>query len=213
MTLTLLVLAGVAAVLDWLAVDQRRFRLEYLLKPLTLVLLIAAAASADLGAAGPWVVAALVFGLLGDIALLLADEATERPFLIGVGAFLVGHILYVVGFLRHGVRGIDLLAGLLIAAGLAGLTLAPVLRGAARAGGQQFATLVAVYAGLLALMTVFAVGTAAISTAIGGVLFLVSDTMLARQRFVAPLARGPLIVIATYHLAQFLIVVGLIRSL
>ena len=61
-----------------------------------------------------------------------------------------------------------------------------------------------------AAMTVLAAGTQHVLTAIGGLLFLVSDTTLARNRFVARVPHGDLLVHVTYHLAQFLIVLGLV---
>jgi uncharacterized membrane protein YhhN len=211
-TVTLLVVAAVVAVGDWAAVQLRLFRIEFLLKPLTLTLLIAAAATAQLGVLKPWVIAALVFGLLGDVGLLLSREGrSDPPFMIGLGAFLLGHICYIVAFVRVGVRGLDVLAGLLVVAGVAALTLPRVLRGAARSAGRPFAGIVAGYAGLLSAMTVLGVGTGIVATAIGAVLFLGSDTLIARERFVAKVPHGPLLVIVSYHLAQFLIVIGLIR--
>lgn len=50
MTAGLFVAAVVVAVGDWIAVAQRRFRVERVLKPATLLLLVLAAAGADLGA-------------------------------------------------------------------------------------------------------------------------------------------------------------------
>ena len=145
--------------------------------------------------------------------MLAGDGEPDLPFVAGLGAFLVGHVCYVVAFVRAGVHGLPLLAGVLVVGGIAGLSLPQVLRGAARAVGRSFAGVVAVYAGVLAVMAVFAAGTQLVATAIGGVAFLVSDTLIARERFVAPVPRGPLAVIVTYHLAQFLIVLGLVRSL
>jgi len=208
----LLVLAALVAVGDWVAVELRLFRIEYVLKPLTLALLVAAAATADLGDPKPWVVAALALGLLGDVGLMLSDGSPDLPFLAGLGAFLLGHVCYVIAFLFAGVRGLDLLAGLLVAAGIAALALPPVLRGAARSAGRPFAAVVAGYALFLAAMTTLAVGTAQLAVAAGGALFLVSDTLIARERFVARLPHGDLAVIVTYHLAQGLILVGLIAA-
>lgn len=213
MTVTLLVLGAIAAVADWVAAQQRLFRLEYGLKPLPLLLLILAAASADLGAAQPWIVAGLVFGLLGDVALMIADDdRADAAFVAGLAAFLAGHICYIVGFARTGVRFLDLLAGLLVVVGVAGLALPQILRGAARTAGRRFAAVVGAYAAVLGGMSVLAAGTGIAVTAIGGVLFLASDTLLARQRFVAHIKHGPVLVIVTYHLAQFLIVIGLARA-
>lgn len=208
----LLVVAAVVAVGDWAAVHWRLFRLEYLLKPLTLALLVAAASVADLGAAQPWVITALALGLLGDVGLMLSRGDTDPPFLAGLGAFLLGHVAYLVAFAVTGLRGIDLLAGLLVSAGVAAAFLPPVLRGAARTAGRPFAGVVSAYALLLAAMATLAVGTGIVATAVGGVLFLISDTLIARQRFVARMRHGDLLVMVTYHLAQALILIGLIAA-
>ena len=214
MTVTFLVLTGCAAVLDWAAVQLRLFRIEYVFKPATLVLLIAAAAVADLGPAQPWVLVGLALGLAGDIALMLSNkDKTDLPFLLGLGSFLVGHGAYIVGFVRQGVRAIDVLAGLLVVLGLFALVLPTVLRGAAARAGRAFAALVGLYAAAVGAMTVTAIGTGLIAPAIGGVLFALSDTTLGYQRFVQKVKHGDLFVIVTYHVAQYLFVVGLIRSL
>lgn len=212
MTVTLLVVAAGIAIGDWIAVHLRLFRIEYALKPLTLAVLVAAAATADLGDPKPWVVAALVLGLVGDVGLMLSDGSSDGPFLAGLGAFLLGHVAYLVAFGIAGVRGIDVLAGFLIALGVAALALPPVLRGAARAAGRPFAVLVAGYAAVLAAMTTLAVGTGLLATAAGGALFLISDTLIARQRFVARIPHGDVLVMVTYHLAQALILIGLITA-
>jgi uncharacterized membrane protein YhhN len=218
MTVGFLILAGAVAVSDWFAVSRRLYRIEYLAKPLTLVLLIVAACFADLGATKPWVLAALGLGLLGDIALLFTDEnrpadaaQPDVPFLVGLGCFLLGHIAYVIAFTRHGLHPIQLLAGGLVVVGAAVLALPKILRGARKQGGRELAVVVAGYAALLGSMTVLGFGTAAVVTAIGALLFLLSDLTLAWGRFVQPLLRGPVIVAVTYHLAQLLIVIGLIR--
>lgn len=212
LTVTLLVLAGVVAVGDWLAVWQRLFRVEYLLKPATLALLVAAAVTADLGVAKPWVVAALVLGLLGDVGLMLsADDRPDRPFLLGLGAFLLGHLCYIVGFSRVGLRGVDVLAGVLIVAGIAGLALPRVLRGAARTAGRSLAVVVGGYAAVLAAMAVLGIGTGHVATAIGAALFLTSDALIARTRFVGRLPHADLLVIVSYHVGQALILIGLLR--
>jgi uncharacterized membrane protein YhhN len=211
-TVTLLIVAAVLAVGDWVAVHLRLFRLEYVLKPATMAVLVAAAVVADLGVAQPWVVAALGFGLLGDVGLMLSEGRTDPPFIAGLAAFLIGHIWYVIAFTRVGLRGLAVLAGVLMVVGIAGLALPAVLRGAATSAGRGFALVVAGYSAVLSAMTVLGVGTGLVATAIGAVLFLCSDTLIARDRFVERVPSGPLLVIVTYHLAQFLILIGLIRA-
>jgi uncharacterized membrane protein YhhN len=68
---------------------------------------------------------------------------------------------------------------------------------------------VAFYALVLAAMTVDGVGTGIVATAVGAVLFLCSDAMIARERFVAPVPHAKLLIIVSYHVAQFLILIGL----
>jgi uncharacterized membrane protein YhhN len=211
-TLALLIVAAVLAVGDWLAVHFRLYRIEFVLKPATLALLVAVAAINDLGTVKPWVIAALALGLLGDVGLMLSKGHSDPPFIAGLVAFMLGHVAYIVAFTRLGVHGVDLVAGGLIVAGIAGLAVPAVLRGAARTSGPPFALVVAGYAGVLASMTVLGVGTACIPIAVGTVLFLISDTLIARERFVRQLPLGGLLIIVTYHLAQFLILIGFLRA-
>jgi uncharacterized membrane protein YhhN len=208
----LLIAAGVVAIVDWIAVYRRLFRVECVAKPLTLLLLLIAAATADLGPAHLWIVAALACGLVGDTALLFdRPDGSDLPFLCGLGAFLVGHVFYMVGFLRAGQHAGGLLVGAVVVVAVVALTLRPVLRGAARQAGRGFAALVAAYAGALGAMAVLGAGTGLALTGCGAVLFLVSDVALAWNRFVRELPHGPLLVIVTYHVGQALIVLGLVR--
>ncbi|GAB2485092.1 lysoplasmalogenase [Jatrophihabitans fulvus] len=214
MPVILLIVAGVLAVGDWAAVHRRLFRLEFVLKPATLGVLLAAAVVADLGPAHPWIVAGLALGLVGDVAIALADNVSDPDpldprFLTGLVSFLLGHLAYVVGFVRTGVHPLPLLAGLLVAAGIGGLTLPPVLRRAAGDGGAPLVAAVAVYGAVVAAMAGFGSGTQVVLVALGGVLFVVSDAVIARERFVARSAHGPVLIAVTYHLAQFAIVLGL----
>lgn len=217
MTVAFLVAAGVVAVGDWFAVSRHWQRIEYVAKPLTLALIALAACFADLGETKPWVLAALVLSLLGDVALLFTDDSRpvgaaqlDVPFLIGLGSFLVGHIAFAIAFTRHGLHPVQLLAGALVVVGAATLALPRILRGAREEGGPPLTAAVVGYAGVLSAMVALGFGTAAVATAIGALLFLASDLSLAWGRFVQPLLRGPVIVAATYHLAQALIVIGLI---
>ncbi len=82
------------ALLDWAATWFGKFRLMYFTKPATLFLLFLWAFSAS-----HWQGEMLYFGvglvfcLAGDILLMLRS----RFFLIGLGAFLVGQVWYMVG--------------------------------------------------------------------------------------------------------------------
>ena len=98
---TLITMAAVAAVVDWVAVARDDDRLEFAAKPAVLALLTAAAAllpdaHTELVDRRWWFVAALAFCLLGDILLMLPRDL----FVPGLLAFLTGHVLFIVGLLQ-----------------------------------------------------------------------------------------------------------------
>jgi uncharacterized membrane protein YhhN len=214
-TTAFFVLTGLSAVGDWFAVHRRLYRLEFILKPLTLVFLVAAASTADLYFLKGWVVAALVFGLLGDIGLMVSrdkNSGPDAPFMLGLGSFLVGHVCYIAAFVRLHIDGLHVAAGALMVLGVAVLTLPDVLSGAKRLGGQELAAVVALYATALSAMTVLSIGTGLLMAALGGMLFLASDTLIAHERFATPVPQSKLLIIVSYHAAQVLIVLGLIHA-
>lgn len=131
---------------------------------------------------------------LGDALLLDKD----RYFLHGLGAFLIGHIWFIalVG-LNTGVSVPALLFGVALAAGMLTL-LWPGLR-------PKLRLPVALYA--LALAGVLGVAAPGGSLA-GAAVFMLSDTILAWNRFRTPLPRGDLLVMVTYYSAVFLIALG-----
>ncbi len=87
-----MVAAGAAAV--W-AMDQKVAWAAATFKPLTTVLLFAVVGARD-SSLRRRVALGLVFSLIGDVALLGQDGVW---FQVGLGAFLVTHICYIVAFL------------------------------------------------------------------------------------------------------------------
>jgi alkylglycerol monooxygenase len=70
-----------------------------------------------------------------------------------------------------------------------------------------------VYVGVIALMAAQAIGGATVlrdrhawAVAVGAMVFMLSDALIAVNRFVQPLPLAPLWVLSSYYLAQFLIV-------
>ena len=203
----LLALALVAAVGDWVAVHRGEKLLEYVCKPLTLVLLTAAALALDPdeGAVRTWFVVALVLCLLGDVFLMLPQDA----FVPGLASFLLGHVAYIVGMLVDGVVATRLGIGIVvvtIAVSVIGLT---VLR-AVRAGPEPELTgPVTAYMVVISAMVACAIGVGHPAGVVGAGLFYASDSLIAWNRFIGETRHGRLAIITTYHLAQ----VGLVLSL
>ena len=211
MTGVLWALVAGFAVLDWYAVWRGSRGLERLAKPLTMVALLAAAVS--MGAAdtpsGRWLLAGLVLGLLGDVALL---SDSEPRFLAGLSAFLLGHLAYVAAFLPVGPQSlVAALPGAVLVLLLVALVGRPVLRAAAAQGGPGLGAAVAAYMLVIGAMVVTGWGTARPLVAAGASVFMVSDAVLAHARFVREWRPAHLLVMVTYHLGQVLIVLGLLR--
>jgi uncharacterized membrane protein YhhN len=203
----LLTLALAAAVVDWVAVDRDAKVLEYLCKPLTLVLLIGAAMALDPAdeTVRTWFVVALVLCLLGDVLLMLPADL----FVPGLVAFLFGHVAYIVGMVVDGLDGRRVGVGLLlVAAGIAIVGLR-VVRGVRSGPEPELERPVVAYMGVISVMVVCAIGAGHGAGVVGAGLFYASDSLIAWNRFVHASPRGRLAVMVTYHLAQ----VGLVLSL
>ena len=201
----LLVLAGVAAVADWVAVWRRPAleRAETVLKPLVLVLLIAAALAVDPSHGGQraWFVVALVFSLAGDVFLL---PAVDR-FVPGLASFLLAHVAFVIGFwLADG----DANAGLGALVVLA--VIAVRIVSAVRRSAPELLVPVIAYIVVIASMVTAAIEHRDGVGIAGAVLFATSDSILALDRFERHRRWMPLAVMITYHLAQGLLVLSLV---
>jgi uncharacterized membrane protein YhhN len=155
-----------------------------------------AKASASLIAVG------LVFSAIGDVSLVF-----RRGFLAGLSAFFAAHCCYIGAFVP-GVAwsGASALAAVavVVAAGLMLRRLWPHV--------QRLRLPVTIYAGALSLMGWCAVARAtalgapaAYAGAAGALSFLVSDSVLAFDRFARPFAGAHGVVMVTYYAAQILI--------
>ena len=197
----------VVAALDWFAVGRGDQRLEYVMKPLTMVVLIGAALALDDvdGTARSWFVAALVLSLAGDVFLMLPSD----QFVPGLASFLLGHIAYIVGLQSLDTSTTGLVIGLavvVVALPLLGLRIANAVR-----SGDEPALLgpVVAYMLVISAMVVSASATGNVFAIAGAVSFYASDALIAWTRFIEDFPWGRVAIIVTYHLAQ----VGLVLSL
>lgn len=210
LTASALVLVGGAsasAVVNWWAVWVGRRKVEWVVKPLTLALLIGVALTLHPSntAVRAWFVAGLLLSLAGDVFLMLPRER----FVGGLLSFLLGHLAYIVG-LALSFHSATLVA---VGGGLVAVALSVVGRrivAAVRVTEPAFVLPVVVYISVISLMVVTAFGTAD-AVAIGGaLLFYVSDAVLAWNKFVKPFRAGRVAIMSTYHLAQLGLVLSLV---
>lgn len=186
--------------------------LNYTFKPLTTALLIGWAWSRGTGMAQrPWLLAGLTMSWCGDVALMWPDQG----FLPGLVSFLLAHVCYLVAFSR-GTRWLAwpqaAVAYALVAAAVLG-ALWPGVPAALRAPVTVYVLALAAMAAQAAGQWHAQRGTAwaglALRAAAGGALFLISDALLATNRFAAPLPAASLWVLSSYWGAQGLIAASL----
>jgi alkylglycerol monooxygenase len=181
-------------------------------KPLTLLLLmflVAAQARApgDSRQLKSLLLAALLASLAGDVLLMLPGNY----FIPGLAAFLVAHLFYIVLLQRSTQPEQWLPSRMALAATLVyGAGMYVVLWHGLR--GPVLAGAVAAYVVVIALMAAQALGRAAVLrnrpamlVALGACFFMLSDTLLALNRFVQPLPMVGLWVLGTYYIAQIMI--------
>lgn len=212
----LVAIAIAVAAIDWWAVGTRNRRAEYVLKPLTMAVLIAAAVALREGDSAyvlGFTVAALVLSLAGDVFLMLPGDL----FVPGLASFLLAHGAYVAAFLPNAAS--PGLAVIVSVAVIAGFMYTRLFRGMLAAGKQRLAAPVAVYVLAISAMVVSALAAAGrpdwstgrSALAIGGAfLFICSDGMIGWSRFVRDFPGSRVAVIVTYHLAQAGLVLALL---
>ena len=204
----LLGVAGVLAVGDWLAVGREHKAAEYVCKPgaTTALLAMAAVLSPEHSGQRTAFVVALVFSLIGDVALMIAGDRL----VIGLGAFLIGHVAYVVGFALRDGDASDYALGAAIVAIPAIVLGARFVRALRRGGHDELTAPVMAYVLAIAAMVVSAIAVGNAYAIAGATLFFGSDSLIAEQRFVRPRRAVPVLIMVTYHLAQAGLVVSLV---
>jgi uncharacterized membrane protein YhhN len=200
----------VFAVGDWWSKLRDDRRLEYVCKPATLLALVLVAVSLDPVAGQDdrraWFVAALVLCLAGDIFLMVPRDL----FVPGLAAFLVGHVCYIAGFWSDPPAAF----AFVVAAAIVIIGVAPIASRvlAALRARPDLRPAVAVYMVVISVMVASALASGIVVAAAGAILFAVSDSLIAWDRFVAPLAWAGVVIMMTYHVGQALLTLSLLTS-
>jgi uncharacterized membrane protein YhhN len=161
-----------------------------------------------------WVLAALFFSWAGDV-LLMFQEKDSLFFMLGLSAFLLAHVFYIVFFLsiknREQVKFRPLLL-VIVAVYYAGLIylLYPKL--------ANMRIPVMVYGVVISAMFMLAMHMLHIKNKkagqwmmMGALLFVASDSVLAVNKFYQPFDGAGIIIMLTYGLAQLFIVKGAVE--
>lgn len=187
------------------------------LKPFLLPILLIAVYFSNRFSSKKILLTALIFSWIGDIVLLFANQG-ELYFIIGLVAFLISHVFYIVLFNKQTVtksisnkisfgagRGLILLYffGMIT-------TLGPKL--------GPLTVPVVVYAVVISSMLYFALKGSyqwnAIpyqSVLVGALFFIASDSILAFNKFYQPIPYASFLIMITYLAAQYGIVCGILN--
>ena len=152
--------------------------------------------------------AALVFSWLGDLALMIS----EKYFLLGVGSFFIAQLLYIRLFYGYKTEWNTWINWKSMSMVIYGALLLWKLIPPAEA----LKIPVAAYGVSLISMALFAINSKAINSSytyllcvLGAALFVLSDSMIAVDRFLFSFEYKSAWIMSTYIAAQFLLVEGL----
>jgi uncharacterized membrane protein YhhN len=164
----------------------------------------------------------LFFGWIGDVLLMFNKN---ELFVFGLASFLICHICYILAFI-HNIRKSSQHLSLInrFVLGLLPLFYLIVLYSyiypfmVGSEINQPFLIPVSVYAVVIVTMSLFAlwrIGSSnKISTALiilGAFTFMISDSLIALNKFVAPFEYAQIFIMITYCLAQLWITLGTIQ--
>jgi uncharacterized membrane protein YhhN len=198
----LLCLIVVAALANWWSRLPRAGTaartVELVSKPATTILVIAFVFTSDAPTAEVvTAVIALTLCLAGDIALL----GPPKLFLVGLVAFALAHVAFIVLFVRFGLHhrslaGFAILVGVVVATTVGRLILL-----SARAREPALGIPVAVYLTVILTMAVVGWATGRVLVLVGTTAFVLSDALIGWNSFVRPARWQPLAIMVTYHVA------------
>jgi uncharacterized membrane protein YhhN len=153
---------------------------------------------------------ALAFSCVGDVLL---DLDPDRLFVRGLQVFLFAHFIYILLFVRNWPRPLRpngwqlaLVAAVLIYSLLLAQWLGPSL------GGVAWHVMLYVCAITVMVVTAILAGFSKPWIGVGAILFLISDSIIAVDRFKSPVAMRDYLVWGTYYLAQYGIAIGFLRE-
>jgi len=193
--------------------------LTHICKPLIMLTLgfyyVSAVAREDRSAT---LIGAVLLSCAGDTLLMFANDGNAF-FMYGLLAFMVSHVLYILTYRQHqneetdnrlrGIHRVRFAFPIVLAGTGLMIVLYPVL------GDLKFPvliyTLVLVFMALSALFRYGRTNTTSFALVFGGaVLFVISDSILAINKFLEPIRGSVFLIMFTYIVAQYCIVQGLL---
>ncbi|MEP7137897.1 MAG: lysoplasmalogenase, partial [Chloroflexota bacterium] len=193
-------------------------RLELIAKPAVMIALFFWLwTSVGMSGAVLWFGLGILFSLTGDVLLMLS---LDKFFLPGLVAFLLAHVMYVIGF-NLPLPALSAWGFLLaIMIGIGGVRIMRrIVAPLATQGQAGLRTPILIYGVVISLMLLSALlkltdltwnAGAALLVGVGAFLFYLSDIILAWLKFIAPIQHGRIYNILAYHLGQIALIAGVV---
>jgi len=205
MVIALSIAALIAAIITIYAKTRENKSLQYVFKPLTMLLIISIAVL-DISAPPTFyqkmIVAGLIFSTVGDVFLINQD----RFFVQGLISFLIGHFCYVAAFWTTP----NLPSGLFYSFYVAFfLTVLWKHLGKLKIPVIVYAVTIAVMSWLAFSLYFDSNGANFLFAFLGSLFFLSSDSLLAYNKFKKSFSIAHPLILSTYFLAQWLIALSI----
>ncbi len=186
----------------WSDYKKRTF-LTYIFKPLTMVLIILICFFATQTEYRNFILTGLFFSLAGDIFLLLNNGYFTK----GLLAFLVAHIFYIAAIISN--TGLHLNIPVLLLLVVYFVLIYRII--IANTGNKKLYvttyTIIITFLLWLAISTMFSVqNKSSMFLGFGIILFTISDTILAFNKFVKSIKTAQVLILSFYYTAQLFLV-------
>jgi len=197
----------------YLGKEILRYATKPLLMPLLVIYFVSAVKFFD-SSSKKWMILALAFSWLGDV-LLIFESANSSFFIFGLVAFLIAHILYIILFNQIRIKekvkqSLFPLLPIAIYYFLLISLLQPTL--------GEMKKPVGIYGLIISIMLSFAIDLWRIKDRgvsfyiiSGALLFIISDSLLAINKFYSSFQYGGILIMLTYGIAQLFITLGAAR--
>jgi uncharacterized membrane protein YhhN len=159
---------------------------------------------------GLWLTIALVFSCLGDVFL---GVGRNDFFLFGLLSFLVAHLIYIGLFTHNFPRPLRLrLEQKIIVAGVLAFSLAMAYWLWDGLGAMKIPALIYLCAITMMCITATLMSLPKRAVVIGALLFLISDSLIAANKFKTAIPWSEYTIWLTYYVGQCLIALGFLRE-
>lgn len=201
MTLTFSIIALISAILTIYFKSRENEILQFIFKPLTMIAIILIVffnSSTPINFYEKTILAGLIFSTIGDIFLI----KDKQYFVQGLISFLIGHICYIIAFWTSP----NLPTGLIYLAYIVFfLSILWKHLGSLKIPVLVYATAIALMSWMALSRTIENHNHHTFHAFLGSVMFVISDSLLAYNKFKSPIPLSAVWVLGTYFLAQWLI--------